>query len=181
MPHTRSDTDLARLLADRLVDVPDFPKPGIRFKDLTPVFADGPAFAAVVDAVAAHYAPSSYEVVAGIEARGFLVAAALAYSVGAGVVPIRKAGKLPRAVHAVSYALEYGEATLELHRDAVEPGQRVLIVDDVLATGGTAAAALELVRAAGGSVAGLTVLLELSALGGRERLRGEPLHTLMTV
>jgi len=120
-------------------------------------------------------------VVVGIEARGFVLAAAVAYASGVGVVPVRKAGKLPRATHAASYALEYGEATLEVHRDAFEPGQRVLVVDDVLATGGTAQATLHLVEQAGGTVLGLTVVVELSFLGGRARVGGHPLHALLTV
>ena len=122
-----------------------------------------------------------FDVVAGIEARGFMLAAAIAYATGAGVVPVRKAGKLPRATHAASYELEYGQATLEVHRDAFGPGQRVLVVDDVLATGGTAAASLALVEQAGGTVTGFTVVLELAFLKGRERLPGRPVHALLTV
>ncbi|GFJ88086.1 hypothetical protein Prum_017280 [Phytohabitans rumicis] len=127
--------DLAELVASRIVDVPDFPKAGILFKDLTPLFADGPAFRQVIDGIVEHHGADSFDVVAGIEARGFVIAAAIAYATGIGVVPVRKAGKLPRETYAASYALEYGEAALELHRDAFTPGQRVLVVDDVLATG----------------------------------------------
>jgi adenine phosphoribosyltransferase len=172
---------LADLVAGRVLDVPDFPQPGIVFKDLMPLFADGPVFRQVIDGIIEYYGAGSFDVVAGVEARGFVVAAAIAYATGTGVVPIRKAGKLPRAVYAVSYALEYGEATLEVHRDAFVPGQRVLVVDDVLATGGTAAAALELVERAGGTVAGFTVLLELGFLGGRDRLAPRTVHALLTV
>jgi adenine phosphoribosyltransferase len=173
--------DLAALVAGHVHDVPDFPKPGIAFKDLMPLFADGAAFRQVVDGIVAHHGADSFDVVAGVEARGFVVAAAIAYATGTGVVPIRKAGKLPRATHAVAYDLEYGQATLEVHTDAFTAGQRVLLVDDVLATGGTALAALDLVTLAGGTVAGFTVLLELGFLGGRARIAPRPVHALLTV
>jgi adenine phosphoribosyltransferase len=176
-----TEEELADLVASRVLDVPDFPKPGIVFKDLMPLFADGPVFHQVIDGIIEHYGAGSFDVVAGVEARGFVVAAAIAYATGTGVVPIRKAGKLPRATHAVSYALEYGEATLEVHQDAFMAGQRVLVVDDVLATGGTAVAALDLVERAGGTVAGFTVLLELAFLGGRDRLAPRTVHALLTV
>ncbi|HEY0697558.1 MAG TPA: adenine phosphoribosyltransferase, partial [Micromonospora sp.] len=159
----------------------DFPQPGIMFKDLMPLFADGPVFREVVDGIVDHYGPGSFDAVVGIEARGFVVAAAIAYATGLGVVPVRKAGKLPRAAYSASYALEYGEATLEVHQDAFTAGHRVLVVDDVLATGGTAAATLDLVERAGGTVAGFTVLLELGFLEGRKRLEGRPVHALLTV
>jgi adenine phosphoribosyltransferase len=178
---TDTQAALARLVASRVLDVPDFPKPGIVFKDLMPLFADGAVFRQVVDGIVAYHGAGSFDVVAGIEARGFVLAAAVAYATGTGVVPVRKAGKLPRATHAVSYDLEYGQATLEVHTDAFTPGQRVLVLDDVLATGGTAAACLDLVERAGGTVAGLTVLLELGFLPGRERLAGRPVHALLTV
>ncbi|MFG2103812.1 adenine phosphoribosyltransferase [Micromonospora echinaurantiaca] len=176
-----SGLDAARLVASRVLDVPDFPKPGVVFKDLMPLFADGAAFREVVDRIIAYHGPESFDAVVGMEARGFVVAAAIAYATGVGVVPVRKAGKLPRAVHSASYELEYGEATLEVHQDAFTAGHRVLVVDDVLATGGTAAATLELVERAGGTVAGFTVLLELGFLGGRERLAPRPVHALLTV
>ena len=184
---------IAELVARHVIDVPGFPKDGIVFKDMSPLFADGAAFREVTDAIVAHYAepaersigqgaePAGFDIVAGVEARGFLVAAAVAYATGVGVVPIRKAGKLPRATHSASYDLEYGSATLEVHADAFLSGQRVLIIDDVLATGGTAAATLELVERAGGAVAGLTVVLELSFLAGRQRLAGRTVHALLTV
>jgi adenine phosphoribosyltransferase len=178
---TDTQAALARLVASRVLDVPDFPKPGIVFKDLMPLFADGAVFRQVVDGIVAYHGAGSFDVVAGIEARGFVLAAAVAYATGTGVVPVRKAGKLPRATHAVSYDLEYGQATLEVHTDAFTPGQRVLVLDDVLATGGTAAACLDLVERAGGTVAGFTVLLELGFLPGRERLAGRPVHALLTV
>ncbi|MCA2214711.1 adenine phosphoribosyltransferase [Wangella sp. NEAU-J3] len=173
--------DLAALIESRAVDVPDFPKPGIVFKDLMPLFADGAAFRQVIDGIVAHHGADSFDLVAGVEARGFVVAAAIAYATGTGVVPVRKAGKLPRPALAATYQLEYGEATIEVHEDAFVPGQRVLVVDDVLATGGTAAAALELVERAGGAVAGFSVLLELGFLRGRERLAPRPVHALLTV
>jgi adenine phosphoribosyltransferase len=175
-----SGPQIAEIVARHTIDVPGFPTDGSVFKDMSPLFADGPAFREVTDAIVASW-PAGFDVVAGIEARGFLVAAAVAYATGAGVVPVRKAGKLPRATHAASYELEYGSATLEVHADAFLSGQRVLVVDDVLATGGTAAATLQLVERAGGTVAGLTVLLELSFLSGRDRLTGRPVHALLTV
>ncbi|HEX2771855.1 MAG TPA: adenine phosphoribosyltransferase [Micromonosporaceae bacterium] len=172
---------MAELVASRVVDVPDFPKPGVVFKDLMPLFADGDAFREVIDGIVEYHGRDSFDVVVGIEARGFVVAAAIAYATGLGVVPVRKSGKLPRAAYAASYALEYGEATLEVHQDAFLPGHRVLVVDDVLATGGTAEATLDLVERAGGAVAGFSVLLELSFLKGRERLEPRPVHALLTV
>ena len=176
-----SGPEMAGLIASRVVDVPDFPKPGIVFKDLTPLFADGPAFRRVTDGIVAHYGPGGFDVVAGVEARGFLAAAAIAYAAGTGVVPVRKAGKLPRPAYSASYALEYGDAALEVHEDAFVAGQRVLVVDDVLATGGTAGATLDLVERAGGTIAGFTVLLELGFLEGRKRLAPRTVHALLTV
>ncbi|WP_117214373.1 adenine phosphoribosyltransferase [Allorhizocola rhizosphaerae] len=173
-------TDISKLIFDRVVDVHDFPKAGIIFKDLTPLFADGAAFRKIIDAIVRE-AGDGFDMVVGIEARGFVIAAAVAYAAGVGVIPIRKAGKLPRVAHSTSYALEYGEATLEIGEDALQPGQRVLVVDDVLATGGTAAATLDLVERAGGQVVGFTVLLELAFLSGRQRLSGRPVHALLTV
>jgi adenine phosphoribosyltransferase len=163
------------------MDVPDFPKPGIVFKDLMPLFADGAAFARAMDSIVDHHGRTAFDIVAGIEARGFVIAAAVAYATGVGVVPVRKAGKLPRRTLSATYALEYGEATLEVHVDAFTAGQRVLVVDDVLATGGTAAATLGLIERAGGSVIGFSVLLELEFLGARERLRPREVHALLTV
>src|SRR4051794_7464735 len=147
-------TDAARETLVRLVvDVPDYPEPGVVFKDITPMLADHAAFSAVIDALAGagrdESGSTAVDKVVGMEARGFILAAPVALALGAGFVPVRKAGKLPRATHAVSYALEYGEATLEVHRDAISPGERVLLVDDVLATGGTVAATRQLVEACG--------------------------------
>ena len=179
----------AEVVAGHVIDVPDFPQDGIVFKDLSPLFADGPAFREVIDSVAESYRAGGaaaggdpgFDVVAGIEARGFLLAAALAYATGTGVVPVRKAGKLPRETHSASYALEYGTATLEVHADAFLAGQRVLVFDDVLATGGTAEATMSLVERGGGRVIGFVVLLELEVLRARERLAGRPVHAVLTV
>ncbi|BCY13723.1 adenine phosphoribosyltransferase [Actinoplanes sp. L3-i22] len=176
-----SGPELAALVAGASVDVPDFPKAGVVFKDLMPLFADGAVFRQVIDGIVAHHGAGSFDVVAGVEARGFVVAAAIAYATGTGVVPIRKAGKLPRKALSASYALEYGEATLEVHEDAFIAGQRVLVVDDVLATGGTAAAAMDLVERAGGTLSGFSVLLELGFLDGRAKLGPRTVHALLTV
>ncbi len=179
-------TDAARAaLARFVIDVPDFPEAGVVFKDITPLLADHAAFTAVIDALAGVGRNDSGTVtvdkVVGMEARGFILAAPVALALGTGFVPVRKAGKLPRDTHAVSYSLEYGEATLELHRDSIEAGDRVLLVDDVLATGGTVAATRELVESCGGTVAGVAVLMELSFLPGRATIGDLPLTTLMTV
>ncbi|WP_018214947.1 adenine phosphoribosyltransferase [Salinispora vitiensis] len=176
-----SGREMAELVASRVLDVPDFPKPGVMFKDLMPLFADGDTFREIIDGIVRHHGRDSFDTVVGIEARGFVVAAAIAYAAGVGVVPVRKAGKLPRVAYSASYALEYGAATLEVHQDAFTAGHRVLVVDDVLATGGTAEATLDLVERAGGTVAGFSVLLELGFLGGRERLAPRPVHALLTV
>ena len=168
-----------------VVDVPDFPEPGVVFKDITPLLADHAGFTAVIDALATAGRDGSgataVDKVVGMEARGFILAAPVALALGAGFVPVRKAGKLPRAVHAVSYALEYGEATLEIHTDAISPGERVLLVDDVLATGGTVAATRQLVEACGGAAVGVAVLMELSFLPGRATIGDLQLHVLQTI
>jgi adenine phosphoribosyltransferase len=184
---------LDELLAELAVDVPDFPAPGVLFRDLTPVFADPVAFRRTIDALAAvqdvdpraaavagEGHDPGFDVVVGVEARGFLLAAAVALDAGVGVVLVRKAGKLPRAAVAADYALEYGTATLELHADAIRPGQRVLVVDDVLATGGTLEAAVALVERLGGVVTAISVVIELAALGGRQRVAPRPVHALWT-
>ncbi|HEY8372412.1 MAG TPA: adenine phosphoribosyltransferase [Pseudonocardiaceae bacterium] len=159
-------------------EIPDFPEPGVLFRDISPVLADPRGFRAVVDTLAAQAAEA--DLVVGVEARGFLLGAAVAYARGVGVVGIRKPGKLPVVAHRVEYTLEYGTATLELPADTIEAGQRVLVVDDVLATGGTVAATCELVRHAGAQVTGVAVVLELLALGGRERLAPERVDTLFS-
>ncbi len=173
--------DLAGLIKARVRDVPDYPKPGIVFKDITPLLADHVAFGSVIDAIVAHHGRGTVDKVVGIEARGFILAAPVAYHFGAGFVPVRKEGKLPGQTYAATYELEYGTETLEVGSDVLGPGERVLIVDDVLATGGTAAATAQLVRRAGAGVAGLSVLLELSFLEGRKKLAGEGLFALETV
>ena len=165
--------DLAALLRSRVVDVPDFPQPGVVFKDISPLLADHVAFAGAVDAIVAHHGRGTVDKVVGIEARGFILAAPVAYHFGAGFVPVRKPGKLPLATHEEEYSLEYGTNVLQVHQEAFAPGDRVLIVDDVLATGGTAAAAARLVQTAGAELVGLSVLLELQFLGGRAAFAAE--------
>ena len=169
----RGPLDLAALLRSRVVDVPDFPQAGVLFKDISPLLADHVAFAGAVDAVVAHHGRGTVDKVVGIEARGFIVAAPVAYHFGAGFVPVRKPGKLPLPTHETAYDLEYGQNVLQVHRDAFAPGDRVLVVDDVLATGGTAAAAARLVAAAGAELVGLSVLMELGFLGGRAAFSAE--------
>lgn len=173
--------DLGKLIQERIRDIPDYPKQGVMFKDITPLLADHVAFAGVVDAVVNHHGRGTIDKIVGIEARGFIIAAPVAYHFGAGFVPVRKKGKLPSATDAETYDLEYGSETIEIHLDAFEPGDRVLIVDDVLATGGTARATAELVRRGGGEVVGLSFLLELSFLHGRDKLGNLDVHSLVTV
>jgi adenine phosphoribosyltransferase len=160
-------------------EVPDFPKPGINFYDITTLLKDPGGFHEAIDALRRHYAGKGIRTVAGIEARGFIFAPALAYALNAGFVPIRKAKKLPAPTERVEYSLEYGTDSVEVHIDAVEPGQKVLIVDDVLATGGTAAAAAKLVEKLGGQVAGLGFVIELDFLSGRKKLAAYDVDSLM--
>lgn len=161
-------------------DVPDFPQEGIVFKDITPLLADEIAFSTVIDLIVVHFGRGSVDKVVGIEARGFILASPVAYHFGAGFVPVRKKDKLPWETEAAEYELEYGTATLEIHRDAIAPGERVLIVDDVLATGGTARATADLVERIGGKVVGIACLIELGFLEGRSKLDGYELFTLIT-
>jgi adenine phosphoribosyltransferase len=180
-----SDRDAAEVLKRLVVDVPDFPEPGVVFKDITPVLSDPGAFRTIIDALAvagrdAEGRPVVDHVV-GMEARGFILAAPVALALGAGLVPVRKAGKLPRDAYSEAYALEYGEATLEMHRDALRPGDRVLLVDDVLATGGTLAATRRLVEQARAEAHGAAVLMDLSFLPGRETIGDLRLTSLITV
>jgi adenine phosphoribosyltransferase len=161
-------------------DIPDFPQPGIVFKDITPLLADDVAFSSVIDLIVVHYGRGTVDKVVGIEARGFILASPVAYHFGAGFVPVRKAGKLPAGTEREEYALEYGTATLEVHRDAIAPGERVLIVDDVLATGGTANATATLMERLGGKVVGIATLIELGFLGGRDRVAAHELFSLIT-
>ncbi|MEV4613670.1 adenine phosphoribosyltransferase [Kitasatospora sp. NPDC049258] len=182
---TSPDPVLAELLNSRIRDVPDYPKPGVLFKDIAPLLADAEAFAALTQALADRAKALGATKVVGLEARGFVLAAPAAFAAGLGFVPIRKAGKLPGEVFRKSYDLEYGSATLEVQCDAFAPGEKVLVVDDVLATGGTIGASVDLVRQAGVQLVGVVVLMELGFLPGRERLLphlgGAPLETLVTV
>jgi adenine phosphoribosyltransferase len=174
-----SESDLERLKA-LVRDVPDFPKPGIVFKDITPLLADPNAFSAAIDLIVVHFGRGSVDKVVGIEARGFILASPVAYHFGAGFVPVRKEGKLPyESVHE-EYELEYGTATLEVHKDAFRPAERVLVVDDVLATGGTAKATANLVERTGAKVVGMAFLIELDFLKGRDRLGDYDLLSLIT-
>ena len=161
-------------------DVPDFPQPGIVFKDITPLLADEIAFSTVIDLIVVHFGRGNVDKVVGIEARGFILASPVAYHFGAGFVPVRKKDKLPWETESEEYELEYGTATLEIHRDGVDLGERVLIVDDVLATGGTARATARLVERIGGKVVGIAFLIELGFLNGREQLDGYDLFTLIS-
>ncbi|MSQ25054.1 MAG: adenine phosphoribosyltransferase [Dehalococcoidia bacterium] len=161
-------------------DVPDFPQKGIVFKDITPLLAHPAAFKYVIDGLAERFRGRGVDAVVGIEARGFIFGAPLAVALGAAFVPIRKKGKLPGATVQAEYALEYGSATVEMHRDGVLPGKRALLVDDVLATGGTLAAAQALVEKLGAHVGGMAVLLEIAALGGRGKLKGTEIFSLLT-
>jgi adenine phosphoribosyltransferase len=169
----------ASWLKDHIRDIPDFPKPGVVFKDITPLLADVDAFRFAVDAVADHFAGSDVHKVLGVEARGFIIAAPVAYRFGAGFVPVRKAGKLPHEIESEEYELEYGTDLLEIHRDAVSPGENVLIVDDVLATGGTASATVRLAERLGATVLGLGFVIELAFLHGRDKLPGRDLVSLL--
>ncbi len=176
---------LEQILTTRIRDIQDYPKPGVVFKDITPLLGDHGAFHTVVEALADAGRSESGETVVdkvvGIEARGFILAAPVALALGAGFVPVRKEGKLPAATHRASYNLEYGEAAIEVHKDAFEPGERVLIIDDVLATGGTVEACIGLVERCEAEVVRTAVLIELSFLSGRTRLNGNALTSLLTI
>jgi adenine phosphoribosyltransferase len=166
-------------LRAKIREVPDFPKPGILFYDITTLLRDADAFREVIDRMAEAVKGEQIDLVVGMESRGFIFAAPLADRLGAGFVPVRKLGKLPAETIEVEYDLEYGTATLEIHRDAITPGQRVLVVDDLLATGGTVMGTIELVRRLGGEIAGLSFMVELTALGGRSKLGEFTIHTLL--
>jgi len=171
--------DAALNLNDFIRDIPDFPKPGIVFKDITPLLADGPAFCASI-AQLAHHIPQDIDAIVGIESRGFLFGAGLAQHGCIGLVPVRKPGKLPADVHGIDYELEYGVDRLEIHRDSLSSGHRVVIVDDLLATGGTVRATVDLVRQLGAEVVACLFVVELEFLGGRERIPDVPVHSLLT-
>ena len=174
-----SSTSESIRLEDWIRDIPDFPQRGILFKDITPLLQDSVAFHAAMDRLAAHYAGSGIQVVVGVESRGFIFGATLAYLLNCGFVPVRKFGKLPYQTVTVEYELEYGTNIVEIHTDAIKPGQRVLIVDDLLATGGTVSAAMELVEQLGGHIAGIAFLVELTFLKGRERFKGHDVFALI--
>ncbi|MFJ4011218.1 adenine phosphoribosyltransferase [Streptomyces sp. NPDC090026] len=179
-------TDQTReLLLSRIRDIADYPKPGVLFKDITPLLADPVAFSALTEVLSAYCESRGATKIVGLEARGFILAAPVAVRAGVGFVPVRKAGKLPGATLAQAYELEYGSAEIEVHAEDLTAGDSVLVIDDVLATGGTAQASLELIRRAGADVAGVAVLMELGFLGGRDRLggtlRGAPLEALITL
>lgn len=171
---------MTEALKSRIRHVPDFPKAGILFYDVTTLLRDPQGFKLAIDSMSTPFVGAGIDLVVGIESRGFILGSAVADRIGAGFVPVRKLGKLPSATVRASYALEYGTDSLEMHRDAVTAGQRVLIVDDLLATGGTASAAVQLVKELGGEVAGVAVLIELAGLNGRDKLAGEKLHTVLT-
>ncbi len=160
-------------------DVPDFPKKGILFKDITPLLGDAKAFDAAIEGLAAKYRGQGISAIAGIESRGFILGAALALKLGVGFIPIRKPGKLPYKTKKREYSLEYGKDAIEIHEDAVKPGRKVLLVDDVIATGGTARAAADLLKEMGADLVGIAFLIELSFLKGTDRLKGEPVFSLM--
>ena len=173
-------TDRAAYLRTLVRDVPDFPKKGILFKDITPLLADPRGFTMVLDAFAEEFVGDHFEAIVGIEARGFIFGGALAARLNCSFVPVRKPGKLPAAVDRVTYELEYGEGMLEMHKDSIKEASRVLVVDDLLATGGTAAAAAQLVRRQGGHVVGYAFVIELGFLSGRERLVPTPVASLLS-
>jgi len=166
-------------LKQHIREIPDFPKAGILFRDITPLLADGQAFRHAIDSIGDRYLDQRIDVVVGVEARGFIMGSALAYKLGAGNVLVRKRGKLPYRTHQTTYALEYGTDTLEIHQDAIRPGQRVVVADDLLATGGTISAAVNLVRQLGGNIIEVAFLIELTGLKGRERLAGLPVFSLL--
>jgi adenine phosphoribosyltransferase len=172
--------DILDRLRSLVRDVPDFPQEGIVFKDITPLLADEVGFSSVIDMIVVHFGRGNVDKVVGIEARGFILASPVAYHFGAGFVPVRKAGKLPWDSDSEEYELEYGTETLEIHTDAFRPGERVLIVDDVLATGGTARATARLVERLGGKVVGIACLIELGFLKGREAIEGYEFYPLLT-
>jgi len=167
-------------LADHVRDIPDFPQPGVVFKDITPLLGDATAFLATVNALGDRFQGRRVDRVLGIEARGFILAAPVAYRFGAGFVPVRKAGKLPWEIERQEYELEYGTDLLEIHRDGIAPGEQVLVIDDVMATGGTAAATARLVEKLGGDVIGFGFIIELAFLGGRAKLPGHDVVSLLT-
>ncbi len=172
--------DRVERLRSTIRDIPDFPKKGIIFKDITPVLQDGELFRSAIDIFAERYRDKDIAKVVGIEARGFLLASALAYEIGCGVVPVRKPGKLPYRTERASYTLEYGEDSVEMHCDAISRGENVLVIDDLLATGGTMSATLDLVERLGGNIVEVAFLIELGFLKGREHLPGRQIFSVLT-
>lgn len=166
-------------LRDKIRDIPDFPKKGILFKDVTPLLSDGRVFRKAIDRIGERYSAKDIDLVVGVEARGFIMGAALAYKLGAGVILVRKPGKLPYKTHQTIYELEYGTDTLEIHQDAIKPGERVIICDDLLATGGTVLAAIDLVKKLKGEIVEIDFLIELSFLKGREKLKDYNVFSLL--
>ena len=176
---TRATSALESLLRSRIREISNFPKPGIDFKDITPLLADAEAFRSATEAMAEPFAKDGITHVVGIESRGFILAAPIAQQLGAGFIPVRKPGKLPHTVERIDYALEYGVDALEIHRDSLQWGHRVLVVDDVLATGGTAKATCDLIEMAGAQLVGCSVLIALTALPGLDLLRDRRVHTIL--
>ena len=166
-------------LSDLVRDIPDFPIPGINFKDITTLIGNGPAFRSAIDLLTARYIGREIDAIMGIESRGFIFSAPVAYRLGVGLIPVRKPGKLPSATYQVAYDLEYGQDSLEMHKDAVGDGHRILIVDDLLATGGTAKAVVDLVESVGGKIEGLLFVVELDFLKGREKFNGYTVQSLV--
>jgi adenine phosphoribosyltransferase len=175
MSESKHATDYRKYIRD----VPDFPKKGVLFRDICGLLKNGPVFKRAIDEMAAHYKSQKVDAVVSVEARGFIIGAALAYRLGCGLVPVRKKGKLPWKVYRKSYNLEYGEDMLEIHQDAIEPGKNALIVDDVIATGGTIGAVAELIKELKGNIAGAAFLIELTALDGKEKIKDIPIFSLI--
>jgi adenine phosphoribosyltransferase len=180
MSHSKADTELSTLLKEHIRDIPDFPEPGIMFRDITTLLADPAMFRLVIDELIRPYGDTRIDKVVVIESRGFIFGTPIAYQLHAGVVPVRKPGKLPGETYSEQYELEYGTNTLEIHRDAIHDHERVIIVDDLLATGGTVEATIRLVERFGGEIVGISVLAELLDLKGRDRLGSYPVHSLVT-
>ena len=179
-PVKKEEKSMEAMLRENIRDIPDFPKPGIIFKDITPLLQNHEAFAATISNLVERYKGKKIDVVVGIESRGFLFGAPLAHQIGTSFVPLRKKGKLPYKTVDMTYDLEYGTATIEIHTDAISEGQRVLVLDDLLATGGTAGAACELVRKLGGELVECAFVVELGFLNGREKIKGVPIHSMIT-
>lgn len=179
-PEEREVSEMEAMLRANIRDIPDFPKPGIVFKDITPLLQNREAFAATIDSLVGRYRDKSIDVIVGIESRGFLFGAPLAHQLGVSFVPLRKKGKLPYKTVDMTYDLEYGTATVEMHTDSISRGQRVLIVDDLLATGGTAGAACKLVRELGGKVVECAFVVELAFLDGRSKIEGTPVYSMIS-